>query len=108
MPKAKLLSAAEDRQPPELEQPKLTKSLSFINNQPTELSAMCPQKHRGLLWVWPESTPEAKLLSAAEDRQPPELEHVDSPWRSAWYIREVPLRCAKLDEFAHCLPESLK
>jgi len=51
------------------------------------------QKQHGLLWVWPESTAEAKLVSASPDCQPPSLPHVDEPTRSAWYIREVPIRC---------------
>ncbi|KAF5835124.1 Rieske [2Fe-2S] iron-sulfur domain-containing protein [Dunaliella salina] len=51
------------------------------------------KKHAGLLWIWPESTPEAKLTSASAEHQPPDLPHVESPTRSAWYIREVPIRC---------------
>eukprot|EP00967_Tisochrysis_lutea_P119099 scaffold194085_cov20-Tisochrysis_lutea.AAC.2 len=49
------------------------------------------EKHAGLLWIWPESSPEAKLTSASAEHQPPDLPHVESPTRSAWYIREVPI-----------------
>lgn len=43
------------------------------------------QKHQGLLWVWPESSAEAKLLAASPAHMPPTLPHLDAPGRSAWY-----------------------
>jgi len=62
-------------------------------NSPRSCAASYPtKKHAGLLWIWPESSPEAKLTSASAEHQPPDLPHVESPTRSAWYIREVPIR----------------